>query len=86
MPSRPSSPIFGHRSRGKSLSRSIGGARRDLGLRKILRGLADRVGGFAQIELKRGAALGIMNGVSLSILKTYICSYNGPCQARFYGV
>ena len=59
MPSRPSSPSFGHRSRGNSFLRSISSARGAiLALREAPHAVAQHVDVFAEAEIESGPAIG----------------------------
>ena len=59
MPCRPSSPSFGHRSRGKVLVLSISSARGAISFDgEIPHRFADRVGGFAEIEIEHPLRVG----------------------------
>jgi hypothetical protein len=65
MPCRPSSPISGQSSRGNLLVRvDLGGQRRDAVGGEFARGVADGVGGFAELEIElvghqsRGGSIG----------------------------
>mgnify|MGYP003693626887 CR=1 FL=1 len=85
MPCRPSAPIFGQRSRGNWLLRSISAARGAISLlRKVVNGLADRVRGLAEIEVEHPLRVGnhgrAASGKLTAMLRTALFLANAACH------
>ena len=67
MPCRPSAPIFGQRSRGNTLSRSISAARGAISASANARGrFADHFGALAEVEIEGAGGVGD-HGASLTV-------------------